>query len=142
MPWLIEANEKPGGETVQIAIGWTCLILGALLYIAQLISSIDFNLAQQLGIQENPEETDSILQTAERYTAWWDLFTLGWLPLAGLLMILESPFWPVSHTHTHTHTHTRTQHTHTHTHTHKHKGEKRRGREALRKGVRGRGSVA
>ena len=94
MLWL-EANEKPGGATVQIAIGWTCLIPGALLYIAQLISSIDFKLAQQLGIQENPEETDSILQTAERYTAWWDLVTLGWLPLAGLLMILESPCWPV-----------------------------------------------
>jgi hypothetical protein len=94
MLWL-EANEKPGGATVQITIGWTCLILGALLYIAQLISSIDFKLAQQLGIQENPEETDSILQTAERYTAWWDLVTLGWLPLAGLLMILESPYWPV-----------------------------------------------
>jgi hypothetical protein len=94
MLWL-EANEKPGGATVQITIGWTCLILGALLYIAQLISSIDFKLAQQLGIQENPEETNSILQTAERYTAWWDLVTLGWLPLAGLLMILESPCWPV-----------------------------------------------
>ena len=94
MLWLIEANEKPGGETVQITIGWACLILGALLYIAQLISSIDFKLAQQLGIQENPEETDSILQTAERYTAWWDLVTLGWLPLAGLLMILENSCWP------------------------------------------------
>ena len=60
---------------MQITIGWACLILGAFLYIAQLISSIDFKLAQQLGIQENPEETDSILQTAERYTALWDLVT-------------------------------------------------------------------
>jgi hypothetical protein len=66
-----------------------------LLYVAQVISSIDFRLAQQLGIQENPEDTDSILQTAERYTALWDLVTLGWLPLAGLLMILDSPYWPL-----------------------------------------------
>ena len=80
---------------MQITIGWACLIPGAFLYIAQLISSIDFKLAQQLGIQENPEETDSILQTAERYTALWDLVTLGWLPLAGLLMILDNPYWPV-----------------------------------------------
>ena len=71
------------------------MILGGLLYVAQVISSIDFRLAQQLGIQENPEETDSILHTAERYTALWDLVTLGWLPLAGLLMILDSPYWPL-----------------------------------------------
>lgn len=81
---------------MQLALGWAYLILGGLLYVAQVISSVDFRLAQQLGIQESPEETDSILQTAERYTALWDLVTLGWLPLAGLLMILDSPCWPLA----------------------------------------------
>ena len=81
---------------MQLALGWAFLILGGLLYVAQVISSVDFRLAQQLGIQESPEETDSILQTAERYTALWDLVTLGWLPLAGLLMILDSPCWPLA----------------------------------------------
>ena len=81
---------------MQLALGWAYLILGGLLYVAQVISSVDFRLAQQLGIQESPEETDSILQTAERYTALWDLVTLGWLPLAGLLMILDSPYWPLA----------------------------------------------
>lgn len=80
---------------MQLSLGWAYLILGGLLYVAQVISSVDFRLAQQLGIQESPEETDSILQTAERYTALWDLVTLGWLPLAGLLMILDSPYWPL-----------------------------------------------
>ena len=80
---------------MQLALGWAFLILGGLLYVAQVISSVDFRLAQQLGIQESPEETDSILQTAERYTALWDLVTLGWLPLAGLLMILDSSYWPL-----------------------------------------------
>lgn len=80
---------------MQIAIGWTFLILGGLLYFAQLISSVNFTLAQQLGIQEDPEETDSILQTAERFTAYWDLVTLGWLPIAGLLMIVDHKYWSI-----------------------------------------------
>ena len=83
------------GEAVQTTIGWILLVLGGSLYIAQVISSIDFKLAQRLGIQENPEETDSLLQTAERYTAYWDLVTLGWLPLAGLLMIIDHDWWAI-----------------------------------------------
>lgn len=79
---------------MQVTIGWTFLLLGSFLYIAQVISSINFKLAQRLGIQESPEETDSILQTAERFTAYWDLVTLGWLPLAGLLMIIDHSWWP------------------------------------------------
>ena len=80
---------------MQITIGWLFLILGGLLYIAQIISSFNFKLAQQLGIQESPEETDSILQTAERFTAYWDLVTLGWLPFAGMLMIIDHDWWPI-----------------------------------------------
>lgn len=80
---------------MQITIGWTLLLLGGVLYFAQVISSVNFELAQRLGIQESPEETDSILQTAERFTAYWDLVTLGWLPLAGLLMIIDYNRWPI-----------------------------------------------
>lgn len=80
---------------VQITIGWALLLLGGFLYTAQVISSINFKLAQRLGIQEDPEESDSILQTAERFTAYWDLLTLGWLPLAGLLMIFDHDWWPI-----------------------------------------------
>jgi hypothetical protein len=80
---------------VQVAIGWGVLILGGALYLAQVISSVNFELAQRLGIQENPEDTDSILQRSERYTAYWDLVTLGWLPLAGILMIFNQEWWPI-----------------------------------------------
>ena len=80
---------------VQITIGWILLLLGGILYSAQLISSVNFKLAQRLGIQESPGETDSVLQTAERYTAYWDLVTLWCLPLAGLLMIIDHRWWPV-----------------------------------------------
>lgn len=80
---------------MQNTIGLTVFLLGGFLYVAQVISSVNFKLAQRLGIQERPEKTDSILQTAERLTAYWDLLTLGWLPLAGLLMIIDHVWWPI-----------------------------------------------
>ena len=80
---------------MQVAMGWVLLIMGGALYLAQIISSVNFQLAQRLGIQENPELTDPILQRSERYTAYWDLVTLGWLPLAGILMIINHEWWPI-----------------------------------------------
>lgn len=80
---------------MQEIIGWVLLILGGTLYLAQVISSVNFKLAQRLGIQEKPEFTDKILQRSERYTAYWDLLTLGWLPLAGVLMIINHQWWPI-----------------------------------------------
>ena len=80
---------------MQLTIGWVLLILGVALYVAQVISSINFKFAQRLGIQENPADTDPVLQRSERYTAYWDMVTLGWLPLAGILMIFDHPWWPI-----------------------------------------------
>lgn len=80
---------------MQDIIGWVLLILGGALYLAQTISSINFQLAQRLGIQEDPEASDPLLQRSEKYTAYWDLVTLGWLPLGGILMILNHDWWPI-----------------------------------------------
>lgn len=81
---------------MQIVIGWILLFLGGALYLAQIISSVNFPLAQRLGIQEQPDKADPLLQRAERYVAYWDLVTLGWLPLAGLLMIVDHTWWPIA----------------------------------------------
>ena len=80
---------------MQSFAGWILLILGGALYLAQLISSVNFPLAQRLGIQEKSGFADALLQRSERYTAYWDLITLGWLPLAGILMIANHGWWPV-----------------------------------------------
>jgi len=80
---------------MQVVIGWILLIFGGALYLAQVISSVNFQLAQRLGIQEKAELTDALLQRAERYAAYWDLVTLGWLPLAGVLMITNHEWWPI-----------------------------------------------
>jgi hypothetical protein len=80
---------------VQLLLGWVLIILPGLLYAGQIISSINFPLAQKLGLQENPAESDHLLQRAERYTAYWDLLTLGWLPLSGVLMLVNHSSWPL-----------------------------------------------
>ena len=80
---------------MQEIIGWALIILGGTLYLAQVISSVNFPLAQHLGIQEKPETSDALLQRSERYTAYWDLLTLFWIPLAGVLMVVDHFLWPV-----------------------------------------------
>lgn len=73
------------GEEVQQLIGWFLIIFPGILFLGQIISSVNFALAQRLGLQENPGETDLLLQRAEKYVAYWDLVTMGWLPEWHLL---------------------------------------------------------
>jgi hypothetical protein len=80
---------------VQEVLGWVLIIFPGILYSGQVVSSVNFPLAQKLGLQESPVDTDLLLQRAERYTAYWDLITLGWLPLAGVLMVLDHAAWPL-----------------------------------------------
>jgi len=80
---------------VQQITGWLLIIFPGILFIGQIISSVNFTLAQRLGLQEDPNETDPLLQRAEKYTAYWDLVVLGWLPLSGILMVINNPVWPL-----------------------------------------------
>jgi len=80
---------------VQIFLGWVLIIFPGILFVGQTISSINFSLAQKLGMQEDPDEADPLLQRAEKYTAYWDLVTLGWLPFSGILMVINSSAWPL-----------------------------------------------
>ncbi len=80
---------------MQLFLGWLLIVFPGILYAAQLISSVSFPLAQRLGLQEDPVATDAVLQRAERYAAYWDLLTLAWLPLAGVLMVMNHAAWPL-----------------------------------------------
>jgi len=79
---------------MQLILGWLLIIFPGILFVGQIISSLNFKLAQKLGLQEKPETADAILQRAEQYTAYWDLVTLVWLPMSGVLMIFDHPLWP------------------------------------------------
>jgi len=80
---------------MQSVLGWVLIIFPGILLIGQLISTINFRLAQRLGLQESPEHTDKLVTRAERYVAYWDLVTLVWMPAAGVLMVLDHNLWPL-----------------------------------------------
>ena len=65
------------------------------LYLAQVISSVNFSFAQSLGIQEKAGVSDPLLRRSERYTAYWDLVSLVWFPTAGILMVINHHLWPI-----------------------------------------------
>lgn len=78
---------------MQIALGVLFAALG-LLYAGQLLSVLDFGLAQRLGLQERPAHVDPLSSHLELWTARFDILWLWTLPAAGLLMLLDHSWWP------------------------------------------------
>ena len=74
--------------------GIVVLAFGGLLYAGQLLSTVDFALAQKLGLQEKAENADALFSHLELNAARWDLFVLWTLPAAGILMLLGHAWWP------------------------------------------------
>ena len=69
-------------------------LAGWLLYVGQLISALNFGLAQRLGLQESPDSADPLLAPLEVWAARWDLVWLWTLPMAGFLMLMNHWLWP------------------------------------------------
>lgn len=65
-----------------------------LLYLGQLISVVNIELAQKLGLQEDPAKADPLSACLEIWTARWDLVWLWPLAVAGALMLTNHPWWP------------------------------------------------
>ena len=80
---------------MQVILGWILIVFPGLMFLIQLISSLNFSLAQKLGLQEKAETADPLLIRSERYTAYWDLLTLIWLPIGGILMVTYHQWWPL-----------------------------------------------
>ncbi|NNK38073.1 MAG: hypothetical protein HKP03_06300 [Xanthomonadales bacterium] len=70
-------------------------VVSALLYLGQLVSSVNFPLAQRLGLQEKPEAIDPLTSELELRTARWDLPTLWVAPVACGLFLVDHAAWPV-----------------------------------------------
>ena len=69
-------------------------LVGWLLYVGQLISVLNFGLAQRLGLQESPDSAEPVITPVELWAARWDLVWLWTLPAAGILMLMNHAFWP------------------------------------------------
>ncbi len=79
---------------MRVALGLIATGLLGLLVAGQLLSVIDFPLAQRLGLQEPAAETDPLVRQLELRAAAWDQLSLWWLPIAGVLMLLDQSWWP------------------------------------------------
>lgn len=79
---------------MRIILGIICLLFGGIGWLGQLISGINFPLAQRLGLQEKSEGADSLYLQAELKAARWDSFVLWTLAAAGILMLINHYWWP------------------------------------------------
>jgi hypothetical protein len=77
-------------------IGGFALLFGIVGFGGQLLSVVDWPLAQRLGLQEADEHADRLFRHLERNTAIWDLATWWSLPAAGVLMLFGHDWWPVA----------------------------------------------
>lgn len=78
---------------LQMTVGWAWATLGALLYASQFVSTINFALAQRLGLQEKAANADPLVGRLERMAARWDLAVLWLPPIAGVLMLSDHALW-------------------------------------------------
>jgi hypothetical protein len=76
------------------AIAVIVILLGALAWVGQLLSTLVPETAAKLGLIEKPEEVDPAFYADARGEAIWDSLALWTLPLAGVLILLGHPWWP------------------------------------------------
>ncbi len=61
---------------MRVVLGLVFVVSGGFLYAGQLLSSINFALAQRFGLQEKAEHVDPLVSRLELATARWDLLSL------------------------------------------------------------------
>ena len=81
---------------LQDIVGWAWTTIGTLLYVGQVISTFNFPLAQRLGLQEKPENTEPLVARLELMAARWDILWLWTGPIAGVLLLVDHALWPAA----------------------------------------------
>ena len=78
---------------MRIVLGIICVLFGGFGWGGQVLSAINYPLAQRLGLQEKSEGTDPLYRRAETNTARWDSFVLWTLLASGVLMLTNNYWW-------------------------------------------------
>ena len=79
---------------MRLALAAAALLIGSLTLGGQLISTIDFALAQRLGLQERAGHADPLFSRLERNTARWDVAVLWTIVPVAILMLVDHSWWP------------------------------------------------
>jgi len=74
--------------------GIILILLSSIAYFGQLISAFWPLTASKLGLTEPESDVDPVFFADVRGETYWDVLTLWTLPLAGVLLIINNPFWP------------------------------------------------
>jgi hypothetical protein len=81
-------------DDMRIVLGVVCVVFGGIGWVGQIISGINYPLAQRLCLQEKSEGTDPLFRRAEANAARWDSLVLWTLVAAGILMLINNSWWP------------------------------------------------
>jgi len=81
---------------MRVLLGIICILFGLLSWGGQTVSAFFFKFAQRVGLQETDEGTDPLYREVERQAARWDALILWPLVIAGVLMVIVHPWWPVA----------------------------------------------
>ena len=79
---------------MEIAWGVVLILLGGIAWLGQLICVFSPALGIKWGLMEAPADTERALFIEGRGEAIWDSLMIWTLPLCGVLLILEHPYWP------------------------------------------------
>jgi hypothetical protein len=73
--------------------GILLVLVGSLAWLGQFLSAVRPKTAVKLGLTESEEAVDPVFHADIRAEAWWDLFSLWVLPVAGVLLIAGHNAW-------------------------------------------------
>jgi hypothetical protein len=80
---------------MDLALGLTVLILGAIAWLGQVVAWLAPDTAVRLTLMEAETDVEPVYWADIRGEAMWDSLTLWTLPLAGLLLLAGQAWWAV-----------------------------------------------
>jgi len=78
---------------MNIIWGAILIIISLLGWLGQVITALSPTVATRLGVTEPEADVDPTFYADVRGEAIWDALTLWTLPVAGILLVVNSPFW-------------------------------------------------
>lgn len=79
---------------LELIWGGFITLLGLIAWIGQLIYALSPAMGNKFGFGEAEADVDAVFYIDARGEAIWDSMIIWTLPLAGILLILQHPYWP------------------------------------------------